>query len=303
VSRIVLVIGTLQAGGAERQLAEMANYLADAGSTVTLATWCSEECADFYPLAPQIRRVWLDSYRSHESGISRPWRFLNGMLRLRCLLRDERPDAVISFVDVSNIQTIVASAGLGLRVIVAERTHPAINFNISRHWRLLRRGLYSKASIVVAQTRDAAKWIEHECRARVEVIPNALRPLPVVNGTRLPLIIGVGRLSQEKGFDLLLRAFAELAPMFPEWRLAILGRGTYKECLLRLVEELDLTHKVEFAGQVENPESWMAQASLLVHPSRREGFPNVVLEAMAMACAVTAAQDRLISFAMELTGG
>ncbi|HVO48294.1 MAG TPA: glycosyltransferase, partial [Steroidobacteraceae bacterium] len=98
--------------------------------------------------------------------------------------------------------------------------------------------------------------------------------------------------SREKGFDVLLRAFAGIAAQFPQWRVGILGEGVERESLRRLSEELQLAARVEFAGEVREVETWMARAGLLVHPSRREGFPNVVLEAMGMGMAVISADCR-----------
>ncbi len=268
---VVLVIGGLQAGGAERQLAELANALDARGYEVTLATWSSPASPDFYALAPGVRRVWLDTTASNR----RAWRRWTGLLRqvvrLRRLLREVQPIAVLSFIDVSNVLTLLATSALGLRVVIAERTSPAVNHNVRQPWRLLRRLCYSWADVVVAQTRDAARWLEQNCRTRVTVIPNSLRPMPLLERERELLIVAVGRLDREKAFDQLIRAFARLSADFPQWRVAILGTGPEQDTL---------------AGQVQDVEVWMARAGLLVHPSRREGFPNVVLEAMGMGAAV-----------------
>jgi GalNAc-alpha-(1->4)-GalNAc-alpha-(1->3)-diNAcBac-PP-undecaprenol alpha-1,4-N-acetyl-D-galactosaminyltransferase len=196
---------------------------------------------------------------------------------------------VLSFIDVSNVCSIVAAAGLGVRVVVAERTHPAMRRSMTRPWRVLRRLCYPRADLVVAQTRDAAAWLERNYRARVRVIPNALRDLPDLECLREPLIVGVGRLTTEKGFDLLLRAFERLQRRFPEWRVCIVGDGVERNALLQLTQDLKLTQRVEFIGEVREVDQWLARASLLVHASRREGFPNAVLEAMGMGLAVICA--------------
>lgn len=284
--RIVLVIGTLQSGGAERQLSGMANHWARKGWKVTLVTWSSPSVPDYYALDGGVERVWIGAQGSGDSLIATLWSSVTGIRQLRRLLRAWRPQAVLSFIDISNVQTILAARGLRARVVVAERTHPGLNRTISRPWRALRRVLYAHADLVVAQTRHVASWIEEHCRAKAEVIPNALRALPQAAGDREPLVIAVGRLSREKGFDLLMEAFARLADRFPDWRLSILGAGVEREALLEQRRLLHLESRVEFAGHVADVEGWMARASVLVHPSRREGFPNVVLEAMGMGTAV-----------------
>jgi glycosyltransferase involved in cell wall biosynthesis len=289
--RLLLIIGSLQAGGAERQLSAMANYWSARGAQVMLATWQGPEIADFYALSSNIERVYLGVTGSRLRLLSL-MEITGGIVRLRRLLRRCRPDVMLSFIDVSNVCSILAATGTGTRVLVAERTHPALRRSMGAVWRMLRRLVYRQADLVVAQTQDAAVWLERNCQARVRVIPNSLRELPTLECRREPLIIAVGRLTTEKGFDLLLRAFARLAHRFPQWRVVIVGDGVERAALLRLREELQLTQRVEFLGEVREVDPWLARAALLVHPSRREGFPNAVLEGMGMGLAVISADCR-----------
>jgi glycosyltransferase involved in cell wall biosynthesis len=282
----MLVIGSLQGGGAERQLSDMANYWAGRGAEVTLATWSGPEVADFYPLAAGVSRRWLDAGMPPGTPLASWLSAVRQVRKLRLLIRTLRPDAILSFIDVSNLYTLWAARGSNVRVVVSERTHPAVNKTIGRPWRMLRRVFYRRADTVVAQTRDAGHWLEQTCRARVTVIPNSLRDLPLMQCEREQMIIAVGRLSHEKGFDLLLNSFARVAGDHPTWRVRIIGEGSEREALMQLRDELNLANRVEFVGEVRDAELWMARAGILVHPSRREGFPNVVLEAMGMGAAV-----------------
>jgi glycosyltransferase involved in cell wall biosynthesis len=279
----------MDCGGAQRVLADMANYWAEKGWHVTLATWSGPDLADFYALSPGVSRAWLDADSRGASILSDVRGFLIRTAKLRKLLLATKPDAVLSFIDVSNIHTILAARGLGVRVVISERTHPALNRTVSRPWRALRRVCYRWADQVVAQTQDAARWIERRCKTAVLVIPNSVRPLAAATLRREPLIIAVGRLSKEKGFEVLLEAFARVRPRFPDWRVSIIGEGPERLTLTELAERLNLQGRIELVGQVHDVEEWMRRAALMVHPSRREGFPNVVLEAMAMGVAVICA--------------
>jgi glycosyltransferase involved in cell wall biosynthesis len=91
----------------------------------------------------------------------------------------------------------------------------------------------------------------------------------------------VGRLSPEKGFDVLVRAFARIAPWFPDWTLQILGTGPQRGQLEDLADSLGVRDNVRWAGWVEEPESALLESGVFVLPSRYEGFPNALLEAMA----------------------
>jgi len=281
-----LVTGSLEGGGAERVMSDMANYWANGGWQVTLATWSGPEIQDFYVLAPSVKRVWLDVFSPNNSFVGKIGLTIGRILKLRRLLVASRPDAVLSFIDVSNVHTILAGLGLGVRVVVSERVNPSLNYTITRLWRALRRVSYRWAEAVVAQTDDAAQWIERKSRTRVVVIPNSLRVLPTMVCQREPLIVAVGRLSKQKGFDLLLKAFARISSDFQNWRLAIIGVGPERTSLIELRDQLNLIDRVDFIGQVLDVEAWMARAGLVVQPSRFEGFPNVVLESMGMGATV-----------------
>ncbi|WKT82989.1 MULTISPECIES: glycosyltransferase [unclassified Thermosynechococcus] len=124
------------------------------------------------------------------------------------------------------------------------------------------------------------------------VVPNFVRslPQPVCGQSRsADEILAVGRLDDQKGFDLLLRAFAMSGLKQAGARLVILGEGAKRAFLTRLAAELGLSEAVSMPGVVEAPEQWMARCIFFVLPSRYEGFPNALLEAMAMGCPVIAA--------------
>ena len=285
---ILLVTGSLEGGGAERVLSDMANYWIARGWNVTLATWQGPESVDFYELASGVRRVWLDVRSQNNSLLDKVFANVKRVLKLRRLIGAAKPDAVLSFIDVSNVLTILAGLGLGVRVAVSERINPRLH-NVRPIWAIFRRVSYKWATTVVAQTGETAHWIEDKCRTSVTVIPNSIRTLPIVACERESLIVSVGRLSRQKGFDLLLRAFAQINAEFTNWRLVIIGKGQERSALIELREQLALTDRVEFLGEVHNVETWMARAGLVVQPSRYEGFPNVVLESMGMGATVICA--------------
>ncbi len=281
---LLLVTSSLECGGAERQMTDMANYWSGRGLRVTLATWTGPQTADFYDTDSRIRRVYLNDEATGRIRVN-----LRRVFKLRRYLLESRPDAVLSFLTRSNVPTILSALGLGLRVVVSERTQPAHEIGLPFEWRILRRMVYRYAAGIVCQTRATAEWIRKNWRTRACVIPNALRSLPRAAVKREPLILGVGTLKREKGFDLLLQAYARISQGFPDWRVAILGEGPERATLLRLRDELGLRGRVEFPGRVRDVENWMARAGLVVQPSRFEGFPNTVLESMGMGAVVVSA--------------
>jgi GalNAc-alpha-(1->4)-GalNAc-alpha-(1->3)-diNAcBac-PP-undecaprenol alpha-1,4-N-acetyl-D-galactosaminyltransferase len=283
-AHLLLVTDSLQCGGAERQMADMANYWCGRGMRVTLATWSGPRPADFYGTDARIRRVYLNDESTGRVRVN-----LRRVLKLRRHLVESKPHAVLSFLTRSNVPTILAATGLGIPVVISERTRPEREIGLRIEWRILRRMFYGRAAGVVCQTRATADWIWRNWRIRASVIPNSLRPLPMAGAGREPLVVGVGTLKREKGFDLLLEAFARIAGNFPDWRAAVVGDGPERAELLRLRDTLGLGSRVEFPGRATDVESWMARAGLVVQPSRFEGFPNAVLESMGMGAAVVSA--------------
>jgi glycosyltransferase involved in cell wall biosynthesis len=103
-----------------------------------------------------------------------------------------------------------------------------------------------------------------------------------------PHFLGAGRLAAQKGFDLMIEAFARLAKRLPDAQLWVLGEGEGRVALEEQAERLGLASRVHVVGHVPNPYVWMRHASAFVLSSRYEGLPNVVLEAMAMEVPVLA---------------
>ena len=288
VPRVVLIIGGLQRGGAERVISDMANYWCQKGWQITLATWSGPQVEDFYALDSRVERLWLET-SAPDSTINRLASFWRGVRRCRQILRRHRPTAVVSFIDISNILTLIASWRLPHRVIVSVRTNPLRTSTVSLPWRVLRRLTYPRADDIVAQTAGVAEWMAQEWRVDSTVVPNAVRDLPQLTSVREDLVVAIGRLAPVKGFDLLLRAFARIADEHDKWRLVIIGAGPEFERLTELRDSLDVAERVAILEPVDDVESWLARAGLVVQPSRYEGFPNVVLEAMGMGAAVVAA--------------
>ncbi len=282
--RLTLVISSLSSGGAERVMSTIANYWAAKGHQITLITVESERL-DFYPLHPEVARTAL-GLEAASAGL---WEALrNNLARLRLLRRkilDSKPDTVLSFIDKTNVLTLLACLGTRVPVVVSERTDPRYH-GIGRIWSLLRRLLYPAAKAVVVQSEGVRGWAEHFVPPeRVAVIPNPIQPPP--GGTRAGLppstrrVMAMGRLSDEKRFDLLIRAFGRCQSRHPEWSLIIFGEGDERGRLEALVAEMGLLGWVTLPGRTKEPVTALRQADLFVMSSRYEGFPNALLEAMA----------------------
>lgn len=288
-----LLVATLHGGGTERVVATLAAQWRAAGHDVVVITTVAKPAgapADFL-LPPDVTRLDLAATFEHRSRCGRVAALAGLLWRLRGALRELRRWHIVSFGDVTNVLALLAGLGLGLRISVAERTDPGAFQHLPRPFVLLRRWLYRLADHVIAQTERAAQWLRRECRCDAVVLPNPLRSLPAAAllAGRQPIVLAVGRLDHLKGVDTVLRAFAAArAAGAHGWRLVVLGHGPQEVALRALANQLGLGADAEFRGHVAHVHDWYACASVLAHGSRLEGFPNVLMEAMASGLAVVA---------------
>ncbi|MCL5105318.1 MAG: glycosyltransferase [Armatimonadetes bacterium] len=285
--RVLFVISSLSAGGAERVMSRMATHWAEKGWEVVLLTHLGRD-RDFYPLHPRVNRIALN--------LATSGRRLDTMLclaRTLAAVRRQmivlRPDVVVSFTHKVNILTLISAIGTGIPVVVSERvdpTHMPLRTPLGRAWSALRRLTYRRAAALVMQTANLRTWAESLVpAAKVWVIGNPVAvPDDGLADVGIPdwsgnTILAAGRLTFQKGFDLLLPAFA--ACDRPDWRLIIAGRGEKRHELEKLALRLGISDRVVFAGLVADLASLMRKADIFVMSSRLEGFSNVLCEAMA----------------------
>lgn len=307
--KITLVISSLRGGGAERVLSNMAGYWAEKGWDITILTLFHGNEPISYDLHPRVLHHDLLTSTLHKNP--RPDRQSMEALRnlfkalspserkvvvrdmvlivaLRHAIRDTNPDTIISFIDVTNVCVLLATHNLHFPVIVSERCDPRQGSTGNEGWDRLRHRLYPNARHVVVLDGDSLSFFDDDVRQRARVIPNAampprfsrVEPEETQKKTGRTLL-AMGRLDHGKGFDLLLEAFSRIAPRQSSWSLEIWGQGPLRSSLESLASELGLNGRVRFPGFTRNRDDVMRQADLFVLSSRFEGFPNVLLEAMA----------------------
>jgi GalNAc-alpha-(1->4)-GalNAc-alpha-(1->3)-diNAcBac-PP-undecaprenol alpha-1,4-N-acetyl-D-galactosaminyltransferase len=278
---IAFVIPGLGPGGAERVATLLCNFWASEGHAVTLITFEDEGTVPFYMLDRAIALRKLNA--SAGSGSARLLNNVNRVLRLRALVKELRPDALVAFTTDANVIGLLASRGTDVPVVISERNQPDRPGLASMH-RLARRLTYPFADAVIVQTDTIANWVQNRLRTPVHVIPNPVAlttPRALMATPHQHVLIALGRLTAQKGFDILIEAFARVAGKHPDWRLVIYGGGPDRTELETLRDVLSLQRRVSLPGITKNIETAFAEASLFVLPSRFEGYPNALLEALA----------------------
>jgi glycosyltransferase involved in cell wall biosynthesis len=283
------VIHALTAGGAERVLSILANAWAERGDNVAIATLDSGTQEPFFALDQAVERIPLA-----EDGNPGPWlrslgalgRNLARVSAIRRAIRSARPDVVISFMNVTNVLSIVAARGTGTPVIATEHIDPSQD-DIGLLWTTLRRWTYPHAGRLAVLNERVLEYFPPDIRRKSVVLPNPVLPPPpprpglsaeAAAGKR---VVAMGRMSRQKGFDHLLEAFARVAPRHPDWSLEVWGEGPLREELIAHARRLGLDGAARFPGRTADAYAVLQSADLYVMSSRFEGFPMVLCEAMA----------------------
>jgi glycosyltransferase involved in cell wall biosynthesis len=287
---ILIFIHSLHSGGAERVAVNLSNYWAEKSWQVTVVTLTSP-AADFYKLHPSVRRIALDVADESGNPLAAVLNNLRRIFALRRVLRQLQPDVALAMMNTANILLALAATGLRALITVgSEHIHPP-QISLARPWDVLRVRLYGHLTALTALTVESAAWLRQHTRARnIPVIPNAvswplpqqpphLPPPPRKSGRRI--LLAVGRLSEQKGFDILIQVFQRLARDFPDWRLVILGEGPDRKALEAQIASAGLADRISLPGRAGNVGQWYETADLYVLSSRFEGFPNTLTEAMA----------------------
>ena len=261
--KLLFVITSLENGGAERVCASLANYFSKENEVEIL--YFSGEI--FYEISPKVK---LNKFTRN----SRIPRLAAKLLAIRKHAKDA--DCILSFMDSTNILSIIATAFLGRKLIISE--HSAHDF-VGLKWRVLRRIFYPFASALTVLSKSDFSYYSFVKNKAIIYNPSIFKPS--FGGQKEKLIIFVGRLEYVKGCDIFLRALALLR--LDDFKLLVLGAGSQKKSLQNLSAKLGLKN-LEFLGSVSDIQNYYKKAKIIVSSSRFEGLGNVLIESAFFDC-------------------
>jgi glycosyltransferase involved in cell wall biosynthesis len=286
---IVFVINSLTAGGAERALVDMLAYLEDHLRSYIVHLVLLDVEEELHAVPPWVQKHVLNANSD----------FFWSTVLLARLLRELTPAVTLSFLNRSNCANVISSKILKYPCIISERTHPTTRFGTGLGaviTKAIMRFTYPRADQVIAVSegvRDDLMAFFGVHGAKIRVIYNAIDTEGICQraleapSTRVPepYIVSVGRLVPSKNFPLLVESYRSSSIAA---NLVILGEGEERRKLERLVSSLGLDGRVILPGHVQNPYPIIGAARLFVSSSNLEGFPNALIEAMALGCPVVA---------------
>ncbi len=262
----------------------LASQLAARDHEVTLVTLDNGD-EDRHDIDERVKRMRLGVMRPSHHALDR---LLNTTKRLAAIRRSVKkisPHVVLSFCDQTNISVLAATRGLGLPVVISERSDPSQQ-KLGRVWEQARRSMYPHATKTIALTSSAEMYLNPMCPNGIVVIPSAIQTPPIMSdratASQSKRAISIGRLAPEKGFDRLIQAFAAATRSNPDWTLAILGDGNERVRLEQLIQQHGLSDRVSLPGWIRPVWDELAKSAFFVLPSYYEGFPSALLEAMAV---------------------
>jgi glycosyltransferase involved in cell wall biosynthesis len=296
MTKLMCIIHSLKGGGSERVLINLLKGLKRDKFSITLVLY--ERVFD-YPLPEDVEVRILDIYASRNI-----FKLAKGFaLKIMCLaklIRRDKPEVIFSLLSSTNITVLFAAllSRIKSKVIVSEHTYPSVNLRNEMYGGVVKsliKKMYPHAHKIIAVSEGIKQDLIHNFHIRddkIEVVYNPIDTEEIKTLSReelihpwfqeqIPIIVSVGRLTKQKGYPYLLRAFSLVRKSLP-CRLFIIGEGEDKKKLVQMAHKLDLKEDIEFCGFQKNPFKYMARSSLFILSSLYEGFPNVLLEAMAL---------------------
>jgi len=271
------------AGGAQRVVSLLAEAWSEQGKRIAVITFDGEN-GDHFQLPASVSRMVIGGTQKSGGIVTAIINNTRRMLALRRTLKASGAPLVVSFIAATNVLTVMSTLGLKLRVVISERNDPSRQ-SLGRVWDRLRRWSYRYADLVTANSKHALQTMSaYVPQARLAYVPNPLFSQPAQVRAPEPVILNVGRLTPQKAQDILIDAFADVAGDFRDWRLVIAGEGEEVDNLAARAEHLNIADRVTFTGRVD-PWPLYTRASIFALPSRFEGTPNALLEAMSAGVA------------------
>jgi glycosyltransferase involved in cell wall biosynthesis len=285
--QVFFVIPSLKGGGAERVLIALANHFNQLNCIAVIIALNYGEPA--YTIDEGVKVIYMLDRRDSMLWL-RIYYMLLTFFKLLKLLLKEKPVCALSFITSANIWTGIVCSITQTPYIVSERTSPKRSVNqLGYVLKRLTGLLYKRSAAVVV----GAKGVEDCLRENKEFknlnniykITNSVPSFDPISPRRVhhrKFILGVGRLEYVKGFDLLITAFNNAK--LQDVDLLIVGDGQERTSLLWQSHNGELKDRVIFTGAQTNLQDYYSQAELFVLPSRNEGYPNALVEAMSFGC-------------------
>lgn len=276
---ILFYINSIHDGGAERVILQLAYHFSQKGYHAVLVTSFIDEGKE-YPVPDGVKRLSLEREEIRQSRLMRN---VTRIHKLRAIIKQEKPAAVIAFMTEPIFRVAVATIGLPTKKVFSIRVDPAVVHSKGSGY-FVGKYIIPLADGIVFQTEDAKAWFPQMVQEKSAVIWNEVSTefFGVQRSENVKSIVTFGRLTNQKNHKMLIDAFAQIAGKYPEEELLIYGRGELEDALQAQIDTLGLTDRIRLMGATNQVPQILAQSKVFVLSSCYEGMPNALMEAMAV---------------------
>ncbi len=301
--KILFFISSLEAGGAERVMVYLLRHINKKIFQPVLLLLYPPYALHYYKYVPEDVEIKIVQ-REKESFISK----IKQLLHILYTIHKINPDVILSMLTHCNIIALLAKILLRKKVIISEHNNlgeiikqPSDRYILGIPVSFMVKRLYNYADLIVTVSNGVKENLLNEFNVKPKKAKNIYNPIDLDFISSLkdikpdhpffknnfPVIVSLGRLVNQKGFDILLRVFKKVLHLIDS-RLIIIGDGNEREKLLKEAKDLKILNKVSFIGFQTNPFKYLFNSDLYVLSSRTEGMPVSLLEAMACGLPVVA---------------
>jgi GalNAc-alpha-(1->4)-GalNAc-alpha-(1->3)-diNAcBac-PP-undecaprenol alpha-1,4-N-acetyl-D-galactosaminyltransferase len=279
MKKVFFVIDTLGAGGSERVISELANYLSNKYKVFLITLNQPRYLKDFYPINSNIKRIKLRENLENKSIIFRIIKIINLYKKFYKILKKEKPDVNISFLTFSNLTNLVCTFfNKKINCIISERINPKL-IKKSRIYNILSFIFYRKANFLVVQSNSIKDDLQ-AYNKNIRIIYNHVRHIKQIKQKRYNFI-NISRLDDQKNIIFLIKSFRKIINYNKNLKLNIIGEGELKKKIKKSIVNLKLEKNVKLLGSKKNIDKILSSSEFYIHTAKTEGMSNVLLEAMS----------------------
>ncbi len=281
MTKIICYIDSMQIGGAQRVMSNLAKHFIDSNINVILVNdIVPVDGVPEYKIDNRVKRVFLDKKKMKTNRLRKN---IYRVSTIRKLVKKETPDVVLSFIGPPNIRMLLGTLGLKTRKIVSVRNDPYKEYG-SGMKKEVAKVVFNLADGCVFQTKAAADYFSIKLQRKSTVIFNPVEEIfyKTNHNSDEKTIIMVGRLNHQKNYSMAIKAFSLVAERHPEVVLDIYGEGELRESIQKEIDKANLNSRVFLKGRTDAVYDKLSSAMIFMMTSEFEGLPNALMEALAM---------------------